>query len=241
MAPLGSTVSVLVPEQDIGNPTSQDAGQTNPSPQDAGQSLHDAGQTDPTSQDAGQSLHDAGQADPSPQEMGYMPLGDSSPMVAQDPWLPVSGRPPPSLMSGEALDLFGSEQFSTDHVKAHGGKHGKESSDSEGETLPAKMIKSEEDTPPESMECDFLTAAPPQAMVMEWHSCSICLEEKVDTDLLTHKECGAIVCPTCLQTSTEHYSQEGKMPCVVGLCEWVQCFVLKYFLCSCSSTFISLS
>ena len=55
-----------------------------------------------------------------------------------------------------------------------------------------------------------------QAVVVEWHSCGICLEEMVDSELLTHGECGAIVCPTCLRSSVEHYGKEGgTVPCPV--------------------------
>lgn len=65
---------------------------------------------------------------------------------------------------------------------------------------------------------DAVSSGPaPQAVVMEWRTCSICLDEMVDSDLLTHKDCGAIVCRGCLQASTEHYCQEGNlMPCPVS-------------------------
>ena len=58
---------------------------------------------------------------------------------------------------------------------------------------------------------------PPRAVVMEWHSCAICLEEMVDSELVTHAACGAVLCPSCLQASVEHYSKEEKdlVPCPV--------------------------
>lgn len=195
-----------------------------------------------------------------PNRFDYMPLPTSEAAATSlDPWMPSSGLTalPSSLPAGN-LDQFGSEHFtdvtngakargevhgSTDGAKAHGGKHSKDSSDSENEVLPAKMIKSEEDsrlpegvdTLPEAMSCEASSAATsggeapptavtnepqaaPQAIVMEWHSCSICLEEMVDSELLTHRDCGAIICPTCLQASTEHYSKDnGLLPCPVSI------------------------
>ena len=54
------------------------------------------------------------------------------------------------------------------------------------------------------------------AVVMEWRSCCICLEEMLDSDLLTHSACGAVLCSSCLQSSVQHSSQQGqKMPCPV--------------------------
>ena len=202
-----------------------------------------------------------------PEQMGYQRLGDGtgpvpSPTVPEtqepnrDPWMPVTGHTPSHTPARETseLDPFGSEHFlgSGNGVAPHGVKHGKES-DSEGEVIPAKMMRREE-TPveprlsasptreaPDAMDCgtahgngpsentgsnvgsapavssdnDF--QSPVRAVVMEWHSCSICLEEMVDSDLLIHRDCGAIVCPTCLQASSEHYSQGGAlMPCPVG-------------------------
>ena len=178
--------------------------------------------------------------------------------MLRDPWMPSGGDNAPSQNTDSSdnrvLDVFGSEQFMLDRVNTHGGKHGKES-DSENETLPAKMMKGDNDnggssqveevaqTAPEAMDCSSASsvshyptagssedaledlnnpACPhpspnPQAVVMEWHSCSICLEEMVDSDLLTHRECGAIVCPSCLQASAEHYNQgQSLVPCPVG-------------------------
>ena len=54
------------------------------------------------------------------------------------------------------------------------------------------------------------------AVVMEWRSCCICLEEMLDSDLLTHPACGAVLCSSCLQSSMQHSSQQDhKMPCPV--------------------------
>ena len=178
--------------------------------------------------------------------------------MLRDPWMPGVGIAPSQNIdpnNGSNLDVFGSERFVPDHANTPGGKHSKES-DSETETLPAKMMRADNDydsspmeemtqSAPEAMECDSSVScqptsastadscedAPeeitnpvgphpsptPQAVVMEWHSCSICLEEMVDSDLLTHKECGAIVCPSCLQASSEHYNQaQSLVPCPVG-------------------------
>lgn len=56
-----------------------------------------------------------------------------------------------------------------------------------------------------------------KVVVMEWHSCGICLEEMIDSDLLTHLSCGAILCDDCLQASKQHTMKEdGKMPCPVS-------------------------
>ena len=219
-----------------------------------------------------------------PEEMGYQRLGDGTgpvpspaapeaPEKNQDPWMPVTGHTsdhtpdhtPGHTLAQETsrLDPFGSEHFlggGEGGVAPHGCKHAKES-DSEGEVIPAKMMRREEtpgepclgDSPahspahdaPEAMDCGTVredgpsentasnvgiggsapaissstneSRSPARAVVMEWHSCSICLEEMVDSDLLIHRDCGAIVCPTCLQASSEHYSQGGAlMPCPVG-------------------------
>ena len=128
-----------------------------------------------------------------------------------------------------------------DGVAMSGRKHGKDS-DSDTEGLPAKMRKSEEvsvsregatpaisapatdapgmdesnETMPEGETPVITSKMSCQTVVMEWHACSICLEEMVDSDLLTHKDCGAIVCPTCLKSSVEHYGkEEGLVPCPV--------------------------
>lgn len=54
------------------------------------------------------------------------------------------------------------------------------------------------------------------AIVMEWRSCCICLEEMLDSDLLTHPACGAVLCSSCLESSVQHSSQQAhKIPCPV--------------------------
>ncbi|XP_011407917.1 PREDICTED: ubiquitin carboxyl-terminal hydrolase 10-like isoform X2 [Amphimedon queenslandica] len=73
---------------------------------------------------------------------------------------------------------------------------------------------------PRSDEADeatpLLEEAEPTVVVMEWHSCVICLEEMVDSELLTHSVCGAMICDTCLQASRNHSGTEnGLMPCPV--------------------------
>ena len=58
---------------------------------------------------------------------------------------------------------------------------------------------------------------PRKVVVMEWHSCAICLEEMVDSELLTHTPCGALLCATCLESSQQHIATEsGHMPCPVS-------------------------
>ena len=55
-----------------------------------------------------------------------------------------------------------------------------------------------------------------QVVVMEWYSCGICLEEMVDSDLLTHVSCGALLCADCLESSKQHSMKDnGQMPCPV--------------------------
>lgn len=128
-----------------------------------------------------------------------------------------------------------------------GRKHGKES-DSDTEGLPTKMFKGEEqassrddhfspvpviitpnepavtltDTGNSPVEGDnpviSQPSTPPQAVVMEWHSCAICLEEMVDSGLVTHGSCGAVLCPSCLQSSVHHYQKDGLVPCPVRYC-----------------------
>ena len=124
-----------------------------------------------------------------------------------------------------------------------GRKHGKES-DSDNEGLPTKMFKGEEQassrqgnsvpapviTPPNepsvtptdtnnNPEGQSAAVQPTQAVVMEWHSCAICLEEMVDSELVTHGTCGAILCPSCLQSSVDHYNKEGGLvQCPVSHC-----------------------
>ena len=61
-------------------------------------------------------------------------------------------------------------------------------------------------------------AGPARAVVLEWRSCAICLEELVDSELLTHRPCGAVLCGGCLKASTQHYGSAGGdlIPCPVS-------------------------
>ena len=79
----------------------------------------------------------------------------------------------------------------------------------------------------ESMECETTPTANEtsggsgetgrKVMVMEWHTCGVCLEEMVDNDLLTHTVCGALLCGECLESSKQHtVKEDGRMPCPVS-------------------------
>ena len=64
--------------------------------------------------------------------------------------------------------------------------------------------------------CSSVVACVATAVVMEWRTCSVCLEEMLDTDLLVHPECGGVLCSPCLQSSIEHFSNSNsQMPCPV--------------------------
>ena len=71
------------------------------------------------------------------------------------------------------------------------------------------------------METDAPTEVPAEASVvmMEWHSCNICLEEMIDSDLLTHAQCGGTVCSTCLQASKAHQEsiEQKRITCPVSI------------------------
>ena len=56
-------------------------------------------------------------------------------------------------------------------------------------------------------------------VMMEWHSCNICLEEMVDSDLLSHAQCGGTLCSNCLQSSKSHQESSGqkRITCPVSL------------------------
>lgn len=67
-----------------------------------------------------------------------------------------------------------------------------------------------------SINKDSNETTPRKVVIMEWHSCAICLEEMVDSELLTHTPCGALLCATCLESSQQHIATEsGHMPCPV--------------------------
>lgn len=53
--------------------------------------------------------------------------------------------------------------------------------------------------------------------VDQWKSCSICLEELADSELLVHKTCGATFCHSCLEMSVLHYGQDNFL-CPVCSC-----------------------
>ena len=106
---------------------------------------------------------------------------------------------------------------------APGNKHSREEA---MEALPSKFLKSDGMERPaatngespdvvamDNWDAPSVTTA--TTVVMEWHSCSICLEEMVDSELVSHGECGGVVCPGCLQSSVEHYcsKETGLMPC----------------------------
>jgi len=58
-----------------------------------------------------------------------------------------------------------------------------------------------------------------------WKSCSICLEEMADSDLITHLTCSAILCRDCLTRSFKHQDGVERCPLCRELCtedEWVQ-------------------
>ncbi len=81
---------------------------------------------------------------------------------------------------------------------------------------PAENIESMEfETTPTANETGGETGR--KVMVMEWHTCGVCLEEMVDTDLLTHSLCGALLCGECLESSKQHtVKEDGRMPCPVS-------------------------
>lgn len=81
--------------------------------------------------------------------------------------------------------------------------------------LPAKVPRNEETTPLLEEEEE---GTEPKVVVMEWHMCVICLEEMVDSDLLTHTTCGATICAVCLEASRRHSGNEetAHMPCPVS-------------------------
>ncbi|KAL5476211.1 hypothetical protein EMCRGX_G026127 [Ephydatia muelleri] len=74
--------------------------------------------------------------------------------------------------------------------------------------LPADAPPPPADAPPPPADAPPMPAGV-MSVVMEWHSCGICLEEMVDTDLLIHRECGAVLCAVCLIASSQHSAQGG--------------------------------
>lgn len=72
-----------------------------------------------------------------------------------------------------------------------------------------------------AMETDTAREAPVETAVvmMEWHSCNICLEEMVDSELLTHAQCGGTLCSSCLEASKAHqeFIEQKKLTCPVSI------------------------
>ena len=104
--------------------------------------------------------------------------------------------------------------------------------------LPSKIPRSDE----AEQATPFLSEkAEPTVVIMEWHSCVICLEEMVDSDLLTHSVCGAMICPSCLQASRTHSATDnGLMPCPVSI--GISCVITHLLsLCLCLCFCLSLS
>ena len=91
------------------------------------------------------------------------------------------------------------------------------------EGLPAKMLRCDPATPEPMDTSDSPTtpahSAGGKVVVMEWHSCAICLEEMVDEELVTHAVCGAILCSVCLQAAQQHAggTSDGNISCPVCL------------------------
>lgn len=60
-----------------------------------------------------------------------------------------------------------------------------------------------------------LPATCSRTVVSKWHSCAICLEEMMDTELLTHLKCGTLICHSCLEASRQHCSSSDGNSCPV--------------------------
>lgn len=96
----------------------------------------------------------------------------------------------------------------TDYDKSTG------NADMEVETTP--LIHDNDETVPLLVPASG-TPKEKKVVVMEWHTCGICLEEMVDSDLLTHLSCGVLLCSECLESSKQHtIKEDGKMPCPVS-------------------------
>ena len=92
-----------------------------------------------------------------------------------------------------------------------------------------------------AMDTDAPTAVPMETAVvmMEWHSCNICLEEMVDSDLLTHAQCGGTLCSNCLKASKAHQESidQKRITCPVSyillalsICQCVYRYARNLFL-----------
>ena len=89
--------------------------------------------------------------------------------------------------------------------------------ESEDETTPL-LIADAKATPIESEATPLLMAGgASKVVIMEWHTCVICLEEMIDSELMTHESCGATLCSNCIEASVRHSSSEsGHIPCPVS-------------------------
>ncbi|XP_005090139.1 uncharacterized protein LOC101853362 [Aplysia californica] len=52
---------------------------------------------------------------------------------------------------------------------------------------------------------------------VEWRSCAICLEDLLDTELLTHIACSGVFCHNCLQMSVKHTADVATFCCPICL------------------------
>ena len=90
---------------------------------------------------------------------------------------------------GESTSVTVDSDNSQPHPLAAGCSNGNGCNNDAGQgSPPAKLMKSE-----------------PITVVSEWHSCAICLEELLDTELKGHSKCGASICDTCLQVCLHVY------------------------------------
>ncbi|XP_072034275.1 LOW QUALITY PROTEIN: uncharacterized protein [Amphiura filiformis] len=46
------------------------------------------------------------------------------------------------------------------------------------------------------------------AVVSQWQSCAICLEDFPEHNLLTHKSCGGMLCHACIERAVKHYGDQ---------------------------------
>ena len=132
-----------------------------------------------------------------------------------------------SVVVGADL-LHDSEQLQ--NVNKRDGKEEEEEEEEEKEEgLPAKILRSDTSTPEPRAIAPALEqggggeggGGERKVVVMEWHTCAICLEEMEDEDLLTHTDCGAILCSSCLQAAQQHSGKtNSSFPCPVSVHCW---------------------
>ena len=100
------------------------------------------------------------------------------------------------------------------------------------------VFGSEQFSPNETTPSNDVNTPPLAGVLVKWHTCSICLEEMVDSDLLVHAECGGLVCAPCLQGTVQHYSSSNEaIPCPVGDLVSMQTCVTSLQWCSFSDLF----